>query len=198
MMFKDPLGWFPDALFSNLFPMVVFAVFFIDYLIPRLTTPARQKTTQVTDRGSFTMISTASLGGILAGILIRIGNMGISVGPFQWMGMTITLAGLALRGWALLKLGRFFSRTVQIETGHRIIKDGPYKWIRHPAYMGMVLIYAGFILSIGTWLGALITSVIIVVSLIYRINVEEKLLLETFGDEYRGYMAGTWRLFPGW
>jgi len=197
-MFKDPLGWFPSPLFTNLFPVVVFAVFFIDYLIPRLTTPNGQIPTQRGDKGSFTMISIATLMGVVTDFILRFINIGSFVGIFQWVGMTVTIAGLALREWVLIKLGRFFSRTVQIEKGHKIISAGPFKWIRHPAYTGMVLIYAGFILSIGTWVGALVTSMIILVSLFHRINIEEKILLETFGDEYREYMSKTWRLFPGW
>jgi len=197
-MFKDPLGWFPGVLFKNLFPLVVFAVFFIDYLIPRLIAPSGQKPTDRGDKGSFTMISIATLLGTAAGILLRFVNIGVFIGTFQWVGITVTIAGLALREWALIKLGRFFSRTVQIETEHKIIKDGPYKWIRHPAYTGMLLIYTGFILSIGTWLGALVTSIIISTSLFYRIGVEERVLLDTFGDEYREYTSNTWRLFPGW
>jgi len=112
--------------------------------------------------------------------------------------LLIIIAGLAIREWALIKLGRFFSRTVQIQTEHKVITEGPYRWIRHPAYTGMILIYAGIIMSIGTWLGALLTFSIVTISLLYRIRVEDRTLLDAFGDEYRDYMKQTWLLFPGW
>jgi len=198
MMFKDPFDWFPRPLFANLFPMLVFAVIFIDYMIPRLTNPGGQQSAERSDKGSFTVISIATLLGIAAGIILRFVGFGMFTGFFQWMGITITIAGLALREWALIKLGRFFSRTVKIETEHKVIKDGPYKWIRHPAYTGMILIYAGFVLSIGTWIGALATTIIVTTSLFYRIKVEEKILMDALGDEYQEYMSNTWRLFPGW
>lgn len=62
----------------------------------------------------------------------------------------------------------------------------------------MILIDTGVIMGIGTWLGALLTFMIITASALYRISVEEKTLLRAFGNEYRNYMAQTWRLFPGW
>jgi len=198
IMFKDPFGWFPDPLFTNLFPILVIAVFFIDYMIPRLADSRGGKPAMQSDKGSFTVISIATVLGSVAGIILRFLNIGLSTTLVQWIGMGITIIGLGLREWALIKLGRFFSRTIQIETEHKIIHDGPYKWIRHPAYTGMILIYAGFILSIGTWIGAIVTTLIVTISLFYRIKIEEKILLEAFGNEYREYMSKTWRLFPGW
>jgi protein-S-isoprenylcysteine O-methyltransferase Ste14 len=62
----------------------------------------------------------------------------------------------------------------------------------------MLLTDTGFIMAIGTWLGALLTFIIIAGALLYRIAVEEKTLLNTFGHEYQQYMAQTWKLFPGW
>ena len=187
-MFNDPLGWFPNPFFTNAFPILVFAVFLIDHLIPRLTIPKRKEPAEKSDHGSYAVISVA----------MRLLNIGTSSGLFQSAGLPIIIAGLAIREWALIKLGRFFSRTVQIETEHKVITEGPYRWIRHPAYTGMILIYAGIIMSIGTWLGALLTFSIVTISLLYRIRVEDRTLLDAFGDEYRDYMKQTWLLFPGW
>lgn len=198
MMFKDPFGWFPNSFFTNVFPWLVLAAFFIDYLIPRLTTPNRQKPAERSDRGSYFIISIIALVALGIGVLIRRSNIGTLSGSFQWIGLIVILAGLFLREWALIKLGRFFSRTVQIEQGHKVVKDGPYRWIRHPAYTGMILIDTGVIMALGTWLGALVTLILMTASVMYRISVEEKTLLRAFGDEYRKYMAQTWKLFPGW
>jgi protein-S-isoprenylcysteine O-methyltransferase Ste14 len=198
VMFNDPLGWFPSPFFTNIFPILVFAVFFIDHLIPRLTIVKGKEPAEKSDRGSYAVISIATLIAVLAGVAMRLLNIGTSSGLFQWVGVLIIIAGLAIREWALIKLGRFFSRTVQIETEHKVITVGPYRWIRHPAYTGMILIYAGIIMSIGTWLGALLTFSIVTISLLCRIRVEERTMLNTFGDEYRDYMKQTWLLFPGW
>ena len=96
-------------------------------------------------------------------------------------------------GWLWL-----FSRTVQIESEHKVITTGPYQWIRHPAYTGMIAVNTGLSMAIGTWLGALTAFIFITASLLYRIHVEEKTLLTALGDEYREYMKRTWQLFPSW
>jgi len=197
-MFSDPFGWFPNSLFTNLFSILGFTVFFVDSLIPRLTTRHREKPVERSDRGSFIIILTTTLIAVLLSLWIRLANIGLLLGAFQWIGLLVTTTGFFVREWALVTLGRFFSRTVQIEAGHKIIKEGPYHWIRHPAYTGMILIYTGLIMAIGTWLGTLLTFVTVTGSLTHRISVEERTLLNTFGDAYRQYMRQTWKLFPGW
>lgn len=76
--------------------------------------------------------------------------------------------------------------------------DGPYRWLRHPAYTGMLLMYAGINMALGTWLGTLIGVGVFLTATLYRIQVEEKALVEAFGEQYRAYMRHTWRLLPGW
>lgn len=197
-MFKDPGHWFPNSLFANVFGLLVILVFLSDYLIPRQKNRSTQGPVQHGDRGSFILIYISTLLGFAVGILLRYQNKGIWAGAFQYIGLLTMLAGSLIRSWALLSLGAFFSRVVQIETEHRIIKTGPYRWIRHPAYTGMIIANVGAIMALGTWLGALIVLVLMLFSTLYRIRVEEALLLEAFGTEYRDYMSQTWRLFPGW
>jgi len=197
-MFNDPLNWFPNSFFTNAFPILVFAAFLIDYLVPRLTAGKGAKPFEKSDRGSYFVISVTVFIALAVGIWIRVANIGTLSGLFQWIGLIVIVIGVFIREWALVKLGRFFSRTVQIEPGHKVIKEGPYRWIRHPAYTGMLLVDTGLIMAIGTWLGTVLTFVIIAGGLLYRISVEEKTLLQTFGDEYRTYMSQTWKLFPGW
>jgi len=113
-------------------------------------------------------------------------------------GACVAVAGLAFREWAVMRLGRFFARTVQVEQGHRLIKDGPYRRLRHPSYTGMLAIYIGLVLALGTWVGALLALVVMFAAVYRRIQIEEEVLLEAFGDEYRAYMRQTWRIIPGW
>jgi protein-S-isoprenylcysteine O-methyltransferase Ste14 len=198
VMFNDPGHWFPNAVFTNVFGILVILVFLSDYLIPRQKNRSAQRPVQHKDRGSFLLIYISTLLGFAAGIVLRYQNKGILTGVFQYIGLLVMLTGSLFRSWSLVSLGTFFSRIVQIETEHRIIKTGPYRWIRHPAYTGMIVTNVGVIMALGTWLGALIVLVLMLVSTLYRIRVEEALLLETFGNEYRDYMSQTWRLFPGW
>lgn len=105
--------------------------------------------------------------------------------------------GIALRSWAIVALGRFFSPVIRIEAGHRIVRSGPYRWLRHPSYTGAFFIVVGLALTLGSVLGVLVTTALGLLAFGYRISVEERMLTERFGDEYREYIRESWRLFPG-
>jgi protein-S-isoprenylcysteine O-methyltransferase Ste14 len=198
-MFKDPLHWFPDRLFSTILAVLLFGTFFIDYALPKILAQGDSNhPILMQDRCSFRIIQVIGIIGITAAMVFRYLNWAITPGVIQYVGLLFILAGLILREWAVIKLGRFFSRTVQIKSDHQLITDGPYRWLRHPAYTGMVLVYMGIALALGTWLGAVITTGFMLAATVYRIRVEEQVLIETFGNEYRDYMKRTWRLFPGW
>jgi len=197
-MFTDPYGWFPNPLFTNLFPLLFFASFAVDYIVPRLTNPNYQRKSLKSDRGSYLVINLAIFLAISLSIYLRMKNIGTLRGLFQWLGLLLIIAGTAFRQWALIHLGRFFSRTVQIEPEHKVITTGPYRWIRHPAYTGMIVMYVGVSMALGTWSGAALSFILVTSCLLYRIHIEEKALAAALGDEYREYMIRTWRLFPGW
>ena len=84
-----------------------------------------------------------------------------------------------------------------VAPGQTLVKRGPYRWLRHPAYSGSILSLVGFSLSVGTWVGALLVPVFNLSGYLNRVRIEEEALLEVFGSEYRDYMRHTWRLFPG-
>jgi len=197
-MFNDPFGWFPNLLFTNLFPLVFLGTFAIDYVVPRFTNPDYKRQSIKSDRGSYVFITITIAVAISISIGLRMKNVGTLTGLFQWLGLIVMIVGIAIRQWALIHLGRFFSRTVQIEKAHKIITSGPYQWIRHPAYTGMILIYTGTSMALGTWLGTVTSFIIVTAGLLYRIRVEEKVLIAALNGEYQVYQQQTWRLFPGW
>lgn len=197
-MVNDPFGWFPSPLFNNLFLLIFIGVYAVDYIVPRFTNPNYQRKSLQSDRGSYLAITIAIFVEISLSIYFRMKNIGTLTGWFQWLGLSFMAVGATFRQWALFHLGRFFSRTVQIEAEHKVITTGPYRWIRHPAYTGMIGVYTGLSMAIGTWLGTLTAFLIVTASLLYRIRIEETVLIQTLGDEYRQYMKRTWQLFPGW
>jgi protein-S-isoprenylcysteine O-methyltransferase Ste14 len=123
--------------------------------------------------------------------------------PWPWnvywvlAGVALYIIGQLIRVMAIRTLGRFFTISVRRHQGHRVVTDGPYRLVRHPAYSGLWLMAVGFILVFAS-LPALVYFLLVGTgALLYRIKVEEKMLLETFGDEYRNYMKRTRRLIPG-
>jgi protein-S-isoprenylcysteine O-methyltransferase Ste14 len=112
-------------------------------------------------------------------------------------GIAVALAGLALRTWAVRTLGRFFSVTVVIQPDHEVVDTGPYRWLRHPSYSGLLLAALGFGLALENWLSLLALTVLPAVGILIRIRAEEAALSSALGDAYRAYAARTDRLIPG-
>jgi protein-S-isoprenylcysteine O-methyltransferase Ste14 len=104
------------------------------------------------------------------------------------VGLSLMLLGEGLRIAALRTLGRFFTMRVAVLEGHRVVRDGLYRWVRHPAYTGWFLLALGVGIFFGSLVGVLGTSLFVLV-LGWRVKVEEAALLEQLGDEYRRYMS---------
>ena len=112
--------------------------------------------------------------------------------------MVVLVTGGFLREWAVYLLGRHFSRTVKVTVGQHLVTAGPYRRLRHPAYTGMILMDVAIVLALGTWIGALVMFIALLIPTLYRIRVEEGVLEAAFGDQYLAWARRTWRLFPGW
>jgi protein-S-isoprenylcysteine O-methyltransferase Ste14 len=112
------------------------------------------------------------------------------------LGLAVVWAGIGLRGWAIATLGRFFRRDVQVAADQVVVRSGPYAAIRHPAYTGNLLIYAGIGLLLANWASLAVLVVVPLLGLMPRIAVEESLLRARFGGPYRQYAGETARLIP--
>lgn len=108
----------------------------------------------------------------------------------------IFFAGLFLRGWAIVHLGRFFTVNVAIASDHRVVNDGPYRLVRHPSYTGSLLEFLGLAVLLGNWLAGACLFLPVLVVLLWRIGIEEKALLGSLGEPYLDYMQRTKRLIP--
>jgi protein-S-isoprenylcysteine O-methyltransferase Ste14 len=115
---------------------------------------------------------------------------------FFYLGIALMIGGIALRQWAIFVLGRFFSTKVTILSDHRIVTNGPYCVIRHPAYSGTLLTLVGLGLASRTWGGTLAILILFGLVYNYRISIEEKELKAEFGEQYLDYLRKTKRLIP--
>jgi protein-S-isoprenylcysteine O-methyltransferase Ste14 len=118
-------------------------------------------------------------------------------GPYRAAGLIVMWLGLAIRVWAIAALGRAFRTTVEVDPGQAVVSTGPYRWVRHPSYSGLLLIVTGSGLAAGNWLALAICAVLPLPALLRRIHVEEAELTRVLGDRYRAYQAETKRLIPG-
>ena len=111
------------------------------------------------------------------------------------VGLAIFIVGGILRVWPMFVLGNRFSGLVAIQPGHQLMTGGPYRYVRHPSYLGMMLGMAGWVLVFRSSIG-LVATVLGLRLLIERIESEEALLASQFGDTYADYRRRTWRLLP--
>jgi protein-S-isoprenylcysteine O-methyltransferase Ste14 len=111
-------------------------------------------------------------------------------------GVAVMWLGLAVRIWAIGTLGGAFRTTVEVDPGQAVITTGPYRWVRHPSYTGLLLVVAGFGLAAGTWLSLAACLVVPLPAILWRIRVEEDELNRVLGEDYREYAATTARLVP--
>jgi protein-S-isoprenylcysteine O-methyltransferase Ste14 len=118
-------------------------------------------------------------------------------GAARVLGVIAMWVGLATRVWAIAALGAAFRTTVEVDPGQTVVSSGPYKWIRHPSYTGLLLITAGFGLAAGNWLALAAGLVLPLPGILWRIHVEEAELERVLAAAYSEYRATTTRLIPG-
>jgi protein-S-isoprenylcysteine O-methyltransferase Ste14 len=117
-------------------------------------------------------------------------------GVALWLGLGIALLGVGFRFWSILVLGRFFRGVVTIQVDHELVRRGPYRVVRHPAYLGVLVAVFGFDLTAGSVAAAVVVAAVIGLGVAYRVAVEERALRAGLGTAYAEYAATTGRLLP--
>jgi len=112
-----------------------------------------------------------------------------------WLGVALSFIGAAIAIWARYTLGQFWSARVTLKEGHELIRSGPYAFVRHPIYTGMLTACVGTTLVEGEWRGILACLLLLVAHSRKAIR-EERLLTGEFGERYRAYKRQTGFLFP--
>ncbi len=121
------------------------------------------------------------------------------VGTEQWIaivGVIITCAGVALSVGARLILGENWSGQVTKKVGHELIRSGPYGFVRHPIYTGLLTASIGTAVVVGEWRGV-VAIPLILLSEIVKARLEERFMIEEFGESYETYRQQTWFIVPG-
>jgi protein-S-isoprenylcysteine O-methyltransferase len=155
---------------------------------------------QQSDRGTLRLVWILIGCGCLAGFVLA-----PKVSCLRWpdslaivlLADLLLLAGIILRIWSVVHLGKFFTVNVAFQVGQRVIQDGPYRFVRHPSYSGSMLALVGLACLTFNWLGFVVIVACSLAAYALRISVEEKALLQNLGDEYRRYAERTKRLIPG-
>ncbi len=113
-----------------------------------------------------------------------------------WIGVIVGATGIALRLWAVLTLRERYTRTLLMQEEHTIERGGPYRWLRHPGYLGSLMVLNGIALASGNWITLLASLIATLGAYTYRIKVEDEMLLAAFGEPYSKYRREVGGLIP--
>jgi protein-S-isoprenylcysteine O-methyltransferase Ste14 len=151
------------------------------------------------DRGSQFAARAGVGGGLLVALLLARAVPATRIEPealAAWLGLVFVWCGAGMRIWCIRTLGTYFTFTVQTSADQPVIDTGPYRWLRHPSYTGLLLAYTGIGFLMGNWLSPVAVVVGSVLGLAYRIRVEEDALVGEMGDRYEYFAAKRKRLLP--
>jgi protein-S-isoprenylcysteine O-methyltransferase Ste14 len=150
------------------------------------------------DRGSIWVLIISISVGYAASFNIgatKIGRMN-HWDVFFAIGAIMIIIGLIIRITSILTLKQHFTYTVAKIENHELIETGLYKIIRHPGYMGQLLIFTGTAATLSNWLSVVSMFFPVLVGYVYRISVEEKFMIEQMGQKYKDCQKRTKRLIP--
>ena len=136
---------------------------------------------------------------LLVFLLARTRTLGAAAGiiqipAVQGLGIVLFVAGLALAIWARLYIGRNWGMPMSVKADPELVTTGPYRYVRHPIYSGVILGMVGTALAVG--LDWLIVALLMAVYFIYSATVEEKNLVRLFPTTYPSYKRSTKMLVP--
>ncbi len=173
---------------------------FASEIIVGVATRTKREGGKVRDRGSLLILWIVIAASITACVWIGESSTPDMPGASHALkiaALIVMLAGLAIRWSAIFTLGKSFSSNVAIHDSQRINRTGLYRFVRHPSYLGLLLVFLAIGLHSRNWIALAVVLVPTTSALLYRIHVEEAALAEAFGNEYLAYSKATKRLLPG-
>jgi protein-S-isoprenylcysteine O-methyltransferase Ste14 len=152
------------------------------------------------DSGSLQLVILCVVVGLVGAFALAFHAQGAAITVARWplfiCGVALMAAGIVVRQWSVALLGSSFTVDVRVHEGQQVIDHGPYRFVRHPSYSGMLLTFAGVGLALTNWLSIACVLLVPLIGLVVRIRVEERALLAELGDPYRRYAEGRARLIP--
>jgi protein-S-isoprenylcysteine O-methyltransferase len=165
----------------------------------RLTRRSDPAASTGADRGSLALLWITIVGAVaLAAIVPRLvpqANYHLR-GFGTGLAVAVFVLGFALRLWSIVLLGRFFTVDVAIQKDHALMTRGPYAWVRHPSYTGLLMMWLAIGVLFENGLSMVILFGTVALALTRRIAVEERALAGAFGEAWTAYAARTRRLVP--
>lgn len=194
------------VIYTSTVAAVVFVMACLIWLVPEVIgmfsqmAKVSRKAAAVEDRGSMLVLiglqwvglaMNFSLAWLFPAAAIRTQQPAIFV-----LGVVFILLGVALRWFAIWTLGHYFTRDVAVSSDQQVVQRGPYRLIRHPAYSGTFLTMLGVGLAMTNWASLISLLLCVFFGHLYRVRIEERVLIRTLGQDYVQYMQRTKRFIP--
>jgi len=112
------------------------------------------------------------------------------------LGIIFIILGVGLRWFSIWTLGRYFTRDIAVSLDQPVVQNGPYRFIRHPAYSGTFLTMLGLGLAMTNWASLITLFFCVFLGHLYRVRIEEEALTHNIGQPYIDYMRRTKRFIP--
>jgi protein-S-isoprenylcysteine O-methyltransferase Ste14 len=184
---------------ANVAFWTLFGLFMLGEFVSRLRSRFNRRGRR-TERWSLLVVVACVVAGMLGGFELANWDAA-SIGAGRWplfiLGLVLIAVGLCVRQWAILVLGRFFTVDVRVRSDQTVVDRGPYRWVRHPSYSGLIIFFVGVGLALSNWASLIMLALVPTAGLLARIHSEERALLGGLGEDYRRYAATRRRLFPG-
>lgn len=158
------------------------------------------KTGTTTERWTVPMVNVCVVAGLLVGFGLTYwhrADFAVAARPLFAVGLALMAVGIFVRQWSMVALGRFFTADVRVHPDQTVVEGGPYRWVRHPSYAGLVVFDLGLGLALGNWATLAALLVLPTIGLVVRIRSEEHDLKAQLGDDYRRFADSRRRLLPG-
>jgi protein-S-isoprenylcysteine O-methyltransferase Ste14 len=178
--------------------IIIWCFWFISEILLTRVCRSKALASKEFDKRSFHLIWIAAIASIAIGVLI----MMFIAAPISrsltaaYIGLILIILGIIIRVNAITTLGKYFTVNLDVRDDQHLVKKGLYNYIRHPSYAGALLSFLGLGISFNNWISTLAIIIPVFSAIMYRIRIEERLMLEQFGQEYLDYKKCTRRLIP--
>lgn len=191
-----PLLFKPELLLSFK-PILILAGALAMFLTQPAFSIQETVTNKTTDRFSIVIILLVSIISVSSSLIewAYFNNRPSNV-VFTALGILMICSGIVFRVYSITTLGKYFTATARATNQHILIKTGPYSIVRHPSYLGAIIVMAGVPVFLNNIVTLFTTIILLTIAYVVRINTEEKLLNSFFGEEYRQYSVHVKKLIP--
>jgi protein-S-isoprenylcysteine O-methyltransferase Ste14 len=186
-------GEFSGAAFVN--ADILFSILYVAWILAELRVSKRETTQgdRTRDYGTCLLYAVGQAVVFLSALIFAPVTPSLTVPHI--LGLAISVSGVTFRLWAIRTLGRYYSHIVREVEDHRIVESGPYRVVRHPAYLGMIVANIGVVIFFFNPVTLALFLFLLAPAIVLRILIEERTLYRMEG--YGAYAARRKRLMPG-